>query len=215
MTRAILFVVVGLSFGAYGQTLSADADATGTLVAWLSESEIAASVTGELQWAGDAVFGERALSFSAGGAFVGVGVWGILTLVSEAWAGFSATGTSADGEAIELRGLLYVKRRSIVPLRADEVFVGTYYTVLRVSGETRSFCGGFSGAVAGGLEPADQPATIQLSGTGSLRLVGDLVMPSGELDAMISLNHPAVTLEFLQYIDDLGLSMEANRSTDP
>jgi hypothetical protein len=205
-------VVMVLSCGTCARVITADAEATGTLVARLSALDITATLTGELQWTGEAVLGAHPVGFSATGTFDGLGVRGILTTISEAWAGFAATGSTAGGEPVELRGLLYVKRKSVVPLQAGELFVGPHYTEFLVAGEAHSFCGEFSGTAAGALEPAEHPMTIQLGGTGSLHLLGEAMPPSGEFPVAIPLHHPALTHQFLQYVAALNLLMGENPS---
>ncbi len=182
---------------------SADAVGTGTLVAWLSGLEFHATITGEIQLTGETALGGVVLPFSAEGTFYGFGVRGIVTLISEGWIGYAAEGRSAGGEPIEIRGLLYVKRESLIPLRAGDVLVGTQYALIAFGDETRSFRGEFTGAVEGALETAETPGTLQLGGKGNVHLEGE----PGGFPASIPLDHPALPPEFLQYLAELGLGV--------
>jgi hypothetical protein len=194
-------LLLAFSCGTCAQAFSADVLGMGTLVAWLSGLELVASITGRIQLAGEALLGGRSVAFSAEGTLRGLGVRGVLTLISEGWIGYVASGFAASDEPIEIRGLLYARRKSLVPLKAGDVFVGAQHVVMVFRGEAHSFCGEFSGTVEGALEPAETPGTIQLGGTGTVHLDGD----PGGLPASILLDHPALTPEFLQYVDELGL----------
>jgi len=201
------FFVLVVPCNAYAQAFSADAVGTGTLVAWLSGLEILASIAGEIQLTAEAALDGEAVSFSAEGTLCGFGVRGITTLISEGWVGYTAAGRSADGEPIEIRGLLYARRKSLIPLQAGDVFIGTQRAIVEFGGEAFSFFGAFSGTVEGGLEPAETPMTIQLSGEGTVRLEGKEVPPDAWLPSVIPLDHPALPLEFLQYVTGLDLSV--------
>jgi hypothetical protein len=194
-------LLLTFSCGTCAQAFSADVVGTGTLVAWLSGLELVASITGWIQLAGEAVLGGQSVGFSAEGTLRGFGVRGIVTLISEGWIGYVASGRAAGDEPIEIRGLLYARRKSLIPLQAGDVFVGTQCAVIVFRGEAYSFCGEFSGTVEGGLEPAETPGTIQLGGTGTV----DWEAKPGGLPTSIPLDHPALTAEFLQYVAELGL----------
>jgi hypothetical protein len=194
-------LLLAFSCGTCAQPFSADVVGTGTLVAWLSGLELVASITGWIQLAGEAVLGGQSVGFSAEGTLRGFGVRGIVTLISEGWIGYVASGLAAGDEPIEIRGLLYARRKSLIPLKAGDVFVGAQHAVMVFRGEAHSFCGEFSGTVEGALEPAETPGTIQLGGTGTVHLDGE----PGGLPASIPLDHPALTPEFLLYVAELGL----------
>lgn len=204
----VAVALVGPFFqSACAQAFSSDVVGTGTLVAWLSGLEFHATIEGEIQLTGDAALDGDALSFTAEGGFRGFGIRGITTLVSEGWIGYAAAGKTDDGEPIEIRGLLYAWWKSLIPLQAGEVFVGTHCTVLLFKGETRSYCGEFSGTAAGDLEPAETPMTIQFGGTGTVLLEGEEGPPDARPPAAIPLDHPALPLEFLQYVAGLDLDV--------
>lgn len=196
-------LLLAFSCGTCAQPFSADVVGTGTLVAWLSGLELVASITGWIQLAGEAVLGGQSVGFSAEGTLRGFGVRGIVTLISEGWIGYVASGLAAGDEPIEIRGLLYARRKSLIPLQAGDVFVGAQHAMLLFRGAMHSYCGEFSGSAEGGLEPAEMPGTIQLRGTGTVHLEGE----PGALPAAILLDHPALTPEFLQYVSELGFGI--------
>ena len=177
----------------------------GTLVAWLSELEFHATIEGAIQLTGDVALDREVVSFSAEGTLHGFGVRGITTLISEGWVGYTAAGGSADGDPIEIRGPLYVKRKSLIPLRAGDVLVGVQCSVLLFRNEVRLYCGEFSGTAEGGLEPAEAPMTIQLGGTGTVRLEGEEVPPDAWPPTAVPLDHPALPLDFIRYVTGLAL----------
>jgi hypothetical protein len=198
---AAVCIAVTFSCSACAGSLSADVVGTGTLVARLAGLELVASIAGWIRLTGEAVLGGRSVAFSAEGTLRGFGVRGIVTLISEGWIGYVASGRAAGDAPIEIRGLLYASRKSLVPLQAGDVFVGTQRAVIAFGGEAHSVCGEFSGTVEGGLEPAETPGTIQLSGTGTVHLEAK----PGGLSTFIPLDHPALTPEFLQYVAELAL----------
>lgn len=205
----LVAVAVAASFfqGAYARAFTADVTGAGTLVAWLSGLEFHATIAGGIQLAGEAALDGKAVPFSAEGTLCGFGVRGITTLISEGWVGFAAVGRSANGEPIEIRGLLYARRKSLIPLQAGDLFVGTQRAVIEFGGEAFPFFGAFSGTVEGGLEPAETPMTIQLGGEGTVRLEGEEVPPDARPPSAIPLDHPALPLEFLRYVAGLDLGI--------
>ena len=201
------FFVLALPCGACAQAFSADVVGTGTLVAWLSGLEFHATLAGGIQLAGEAALEGEAVPFTAEGGFRGFGVSGIATLISEGWVGYAAAGSTDDGEPIEIRGLLYMKRKSLVPLQAGDLFGGVQRAVIDFAGKAFSFLGEFSGTAEGGLEPAETPMTIQFGGTGTVRLEGEEVPPDERLPLAIPLDHPALPCEFLRYVAGLDLGI--------
>jgi hypothetical protein len=194
-------LLLAFSCGTCAQAFSADVVGTGTLIAWLSGLELVASITGRIQLTGEAMLGGQSVGFSAEGTVRGFGVRGIVTLISEGWIGYVASGFAANDEPIEISGLLYAMRKSLIPLRAGDVFVGAQHAVIVFRGEAHSFGGEFSGSVEGALQPSETPGTIQLGGTGTVHLEAK----PGGLPTSILLDHPALTPEFLQYVAELGL----------
>ena len=213
-----LLLLATVSLGLCGRAFSAEAVGTGTVAARISGLEITATLSGELHWKGEAVLGGRSTRFSASGTFSGVGVRGITTLITEGWVACSLSGRTNDGEAIEIRGLLYVRRKSIVALAADEPIIGFLYTVLLVGDSAHAFAGEFAGTAQGQLEPADTTMTIQLGGTAIVHLAADVKAAVGELPASISIAHPALGSRMLQLIDELlnlGVGEVATELPDP
>ena len=206
---ALVAVAVAAPFFqiACAQAFSADAVGTGTLVAWLSGLEFHATIAGGIQLTGEAALDGEAVPFTAEGDFRGFGVSGIATLVTEGWIGYTAAGKTADGEPIGIRGLLYVNRKSLIPLQAGDLFIGTQRAVIDFGGEAFSFFGAFSGTAEGSLEPAETPMTIQLGGTGTARLEGEEVPPAAWVPEAIPLDHPAFPVEFLRYVAGLDLGI--------
>ena len=185
----------------HAQLFVANVVGTGKLVAWLSGLDFEASIEGEIRLTGQLALGDEVVDFSAEGTARGFGVRGITTLISEGWIGFATEGRSAGDEPIEIRGLVHARRKSLIPLQAGDVFIGVQHVVLVFRGETHSFCGGFSGAVEGALEPPETPGTIQLGGTAAIHLEGE----PGGFPESIPLDHPALPGDFLQYLTKLEL----------
>jgi hypothetical protein len=212
-TVIALFTLAVCSFGVCANTFSAEAVGAGTLVARFVGLEISATLAGEVDWTGEAVLNGRPVRFSARGTFNGFGIRGITTMITEGWVSCSLSGSADDGEAVEICGLLYVKRKSVVALAADEPIIGLQYTVLLVGDSAHAFYGDFTGTAQGQLEPADAAMTIQLGGAAIVHLTAEAESPVGELPASIPFDHPALSPEMLQHIDDL-LSLASGGTTD-
>jgi len=214
--RAIAVAVLMLSafsLGMRAHVFSAEAVGTGTLVARIPGLEISATLVGELEWTGEAVLDGQPVRCSARGTFSGVGVSGIVTMISEGWVAYSLSGSSDDGEPVEIRGLLYVKWEGVIPLKAGDPIVGTQHTVLLIGGRAHAFSGDFTGAAQGQLEPADVAMTIQLGGAAIVHLAAVAEAPVGELPASIPIGHPALSSEILRQIDEL-LSLGGGSAPD-
>jgi len=174
-------------------------------MARLSGPDVLTSFEGPLELEGSIDSGESSISFSAEGAFRWVGVWSILTLISEVWVAFDATGQSAMGDDVEVYGLLYTTRKSLVPLPKGVLLSGVHYTDVWIEGTQRHYTGTISGIVDGGFEPADLPMTVQLTGTGVFHLTGDAAPAEecGTPPPEIPLDHPILSEDFLQYLGRL------------
>jgi len=199
---ALLVIVSTLTLAVSGGAFSVDLAASGTLDAWISGWDLVASIEGEIRLTGAILVDGRLVRLEAEGDLFGFGVRGITTIASEGWLGYTAQGATADGEPIEICGLLYGKRETLLPLRAGDLLVGVHRAAIRFRNETHRFCGAFSGTVDGGLEPAETWGTIQFSGTGVARLDDDPAAAQ-----TIPLDHPALPIEFLEYVARLDLGL--------
>jgi len=195
-------IVVALSWCGIGQSLAVDLEATGTVVAWVAGIGFQATISGGLSLAGEVVLAGETVPFSAEGSFLGFGVRDILTLITEGWFGLDALGQTSAGEPIEIHALLHARRKSLIPLRAGDVFLGEQQSVVLFRDGVHPFCGGLSGTAEGGLEPSDRPGTIQLGGTGIVCLTGDPRVEDSPI--AIPLDDPALPPDFLQYLAELG-----------
>ena len=177
--------------------------ARGTLDARLLDGAFAATLAGSLEWIGEILVDEETVFFSTRGAFLGEGRRGLLTLVSEAWLGFTSSGEAIDGRPIELRGLLYLRRKTLLPLRAGEAIVGTYLATVLLEGKVHSLQGAFVGNAAGDLAPSGTPGTLRMVGVGEARIEGAFVEGFGELPEPVEAGLGFLSSEFLTYLDAL------------
>ena len=208
-TLGLMLLVDVLVFSSGPTELSAEVFAGGEVRAQLSGLEFTTSFLGGLEMAGTVVRDGREAAFSAAGGFRWMGVWRLVTLISEAWVVFEASGVTDSDEAIDVRGLLYTARKSLVPLPKRELFVGELYAVVRIDEERLPLGGEFSGMVDGGFVPPEPPAIAQLEGTGSFQLSGESLKEEviGQPPPGIPLDDPSLSPEFLGYlIDVLGFT---------
>ncbi len=187
------------------QELTGEAVGMGTVAAWLSGLGFEATLSGDIQWIGDALLGGHVVSFSADGVFDGFARRDILTLTSEGWIAYEASGVAENGEPIEIRGLLHTCWQSLLALQAGEIIVGQHHAVIASKGETCLFSGEFSGTAEGALEPSDTPGVIRFCGTATVHFEG---IARGETaSGKIPLDHPSLPAEFLQYVAELDLGV--------
>ena len=206
LVAAVGVVIVPCLLAATPETkLDCEVHAGGTITARLSGLDVLTSFEGPLELEGSIDCGESSMPFLAEGSFRWVGVWNILTLISEVWVAFDAAGQSSMSDDVEIRGLLYTTRKSLVPLPKGVLLSGVHYTDVWIEGARRRYTGTISGIVDGGFEPADLPMTVQLTGTGVFHLTGD-ASPTEECGTPppeIPLNHPILSQDFLQYLGRL------------
>lgn len=110
MRTACLFLVVlfaGFAVSAE-RAFTASGVATGDVVLRFSAASIAAEVTGSVRLAGSLEIDGRSIRFTASGTASGVGNVSLATLDLTAWIVLDATGRTADGESLTLRGGLTI-----------------------------------------------------------------------------------------------------------
>jgi len=200
-----LLVAFLFSGTASAQSLEAQATASGVLVAHLHETEFTAILEGTIEWSGEAALGHQTTSFTTTGTFRGIGRRGLLTFVSEAWIGYSSQGETASGKPMELTGLLYLMRKTLLPLQAGETVTGWQIVVLRIGDETTWYEGVYSGSAAGTLVPPDMPGTLQLEGSGELWIRSAEVTPITQLAGSVPLGDGFLEPDFLGFLESLLL----------
>ncbi|MBU0595483.1 hypothetical protein KJ567_02200 [Candidatus Bipolaricaulota bacterium] len=196
-------VILLCSCVARSKTLSVDGEGEGIVLVGLSEFGLSASLEGPAQWSGEVTRDENATWLSAEGTFRGFGVHNLLTSVTEAWLVYSAVGETAEGARTEIRGLLYLRNSTLIPLKTGDLVVGSHYALLDLGGETYAYVGEFLATAAGEITPGQEPLSLQLVGTASVHLSGRRVELTDELVATLPLNHPALMPEFLEYVEAL------------
>ena len=195
------FLILAIGWSAFAGTFSAGATGEGTLIAWLAGLDFEGEIDGTIRLEGElAPDAGEAVPFCAEGTLRGFGVSGIVTALTEGWIGYKVEGHADNGEPIEIRGLLYTSRISVVPLQADAAFIGTHRARILFDGAAHAVFGEFSGSVRGAAEPADRPGTIQFGGSGTIGFDGE----TGVEATPIPLDHPALPAEFLRYLAELG-----------
>ena len=208
--RVVLTVVASVtvmcSCAVWSQTLTVDGEGAGTVLVGLSEFGLSASLEGPAQWSGEVAREANTTCFSAEGSFRGFGVHNLLTSVTEAWLVYSAVGETAGGARAEIRGLLYLKSATLIPLRTGDLVAGAHHTRLDLEGEPFAYVGEFLAAAAGGIVQGEEPLSLQLIGSASVHLAGEEVELSDELLAAVPLDHPALTAEFLEYVESVWMS---------
>jgi len=198
---AAVLLVLAVGGSAFGGTFSADATGEGTLVAWLAGLDFEGEIDGTIRIEGEfALDGGEPIPFFAEGTLRGFGVSGIVTAVTEGWIGYTAEGRAGEGESVEIRGLLYTSRISVVPLQADAAFIGAHRAHIACGDAMHTVSGEFSGVVEGGMEPAETPGRIQFGGSGMIHFDDESVSEAPP----IPLDHPALPEEFLKYLAELG-----------
>ncbi len=204
MFSGVILLVLAVACCAMAENLFINIDVAGSLDAQFHGLEISATIEGKVGLVGDISHGESTVWFSTEGSVNGVGFRSILTLISKGWILMTAAGQTADGEAIDIRSLLYAVRQSLIPLKAGDLLGGVHHTVIQIGEFADVYWGEFAGTLVGGLAPAETEGTIRLSGTGSFHLTGKLVPEGDSADypETIPLNDPDLPAAFLQTIEE-------------
>jgi hypothetical protein len=182
----VLVVALAVAAGAAGARIEASGSGEGATVLRFNGPITTATLTATLSMKGS--WGEGAtVPFQIQGSLDAVGESEMSTLQGNLWGTLSASGTTADGRALELRGGLFVASQDAkIDLAGTSTFSGRFYLSIRLGGVPYEATGTFQGSGGGTFVVPDDPMTMQLDGKAELTLSGDAVQVAMAADGVPS-----------------------------
>jgi len=176
-------VIVGLlatllAFSSNAQSrIDAEGMADGKTVLWFSGTKVTALIESDLSFAGSLDIDGASVHFTALGAAVGEGVGDSAAMTLDVWLLFDVTGGTNDGVPIELRGAM-VGSSEDTDLSSSALgsAAGPFLVLVALGADTYLAVGTAEGSAAGTFVVPDDPLTMQMEGTGTYALAGDLIL---------------------------------------
>jgi hypothetical protein len=190
MKRVVIGCVVAMFFAlaAFAESgLDAEGVATGKTVLWFHGTEVTVLIESDLRVNGSLAIDGRTVPFTASGTVFGEGIGDSAALTLDVWLILEAVGTTEGGDPISIRGGMAGSSED-ADLAASVLgaATGPYFLVVTLGTDVYRTEGTAEGSAAGAFVVPDDPLTMQMEGTGTYTLVGDLVPeadaePSGHL----------------------------------
>lgn len=165
--------------------IDAEGVATGKTVLWFSGREVTALIESDFSLDGSIEIEGRTIAFTAQGTAFGEGVGDSASMTLDVWIVVEATGSTADGETVSLRGgIAGSSEDTDLAASALGSAAGPFFFVIALGADSYQAVGTADGSAAGALVVPDDPLTMQMEGIATYTLAGDLVMaiavPDGE-----------------------------------
>lgn len=179
MKRVGIGCVVAMFFAliAFAQSgIDAEGVATGKTVLWFHGTEVTALIESDFHVNGSLVIDERTVPFTASGTAFGEGIGDSAALTLDVWLILEAVGTTEDGDPISIRGgMAGSSEDADLAAGALGTATGPFFLVVTLGTDSYRTEGTAEGSAAGAFVVPDDPLTMQMEGTGTYTLVGDLV----------------------------------------
>ena len=174
--------------------IDAEGVATGKTVLWFSGREVTALIESDFNLDGSIEIDGRTIAFTAQGTAFGEAAGDSASMTLDVWIVVEATGATADGETVSLRGGMAGSSEDANPAAsALGSATGPFVFVIALGPDSYRAVGTAEGSAAGALVVPDDPLTMQMEGTGTYALVGDLVvvtaLPNGQTTQCCYLDH--------------------------
>lgn len=157
-------------------SLDAQGVATGKAVLWFRGTEVTALIEGDFNVIGTLGLDGRVVPFAAFGTAFGEGSGDSAALTLDVWLIMEAAGTAEDGEPISMRGgMAGSSVDAVLSGSALDSTAGPFFFVVTLGTDSYRAQGTARGRAAGAFVVPDDPLTMQVEGTGTYTLVGDLV----------------------------------------
>ncbi len=170
-------VVMLCALTAFAQSsIDAEGVAAGKTVLWFYGTEVTALIEGDFNVTGSLVIDGRIIPFTASGTAFGEGVGDSAALTLDVWLIMDAAGTTEDGAPISIRGgMAGSSENADFSGSALGSAVGPFFIVVTLGADSYRAQGTAEGSAAGEFVVPDDPYTMQMEGTGTYALVGELV----------------------------------------
>ena len=167
----ILAILILLALPAYGEaTLLGSGDFSGRAVLSFLGTSVTAPFTGEISLSGTLTDCGETIPFTASGTINGTAAGDSETLVGTAWATLTAHGTLQTGEAIDIRGGFTIDSNDLSSIgETAGSGTGSLYLVIRTRGMVLKLTGQVEGSASGGFVAPEDPHTMEVAGSGTMR----------------------------------------------
>lgn len=169
---AVLLAVTALAQSG----IDAEGVANGTTVLWFSGTKVTASIDSDFSVSGSLEIEGRTVAFTAFGTAFGAGAGDSAALTFDVWIVIEATGTTDDGEPLSLRGGMAGSGEDTdLSASAFGLASGPFFFLVTLGTDPYRAGGTAAGSAAGAFVVPDDPQTMQIEGTGTYTLIGELV----------------------------------------
>jgi len=149
-------------------------DVCETAVIWFDRTSATTEITGKLSLSGSVAFDGKTVPFATRGGVSGFGKGDTATLTGVLWALLTAGGTLESGEEIEIRGGFTIDSGDfLLTTEASGEGFGTHYLLILLPDARIEVVGTVHGTASGTFVRPDDPSTMQLSITGTMRFEAD------------------------------------------
>jgi len=156
--------------------IDAEGVATGKTVLWFYGTEITVLIESDFEVNGSLVIDGRIVPFIASGTAFGEGCGDSAVLTLDVWLIMEAVGTTEDGKPISIRGgMAGSSTDANISGGALGSAVGPFFLIVTLGTDSYRAQGTAEGSAAGAFVVPDDPLTMQMEGTATYTLVGDLV----------------------------------------
>ena len=180
---SVLVILLGMASLAQSG-IDAQGVASGKTVLWFYGTEVTALIESDFSLDGSLEIDGTVIPFTASGTAFGEGVGNTATMTLGVWLIIEAEGTTEGGEPISLRGgLAGSSDDTDLSANAFGSATGPFFFIVTLESSSFLVTGTGEGSAAGAFVVPDDPLTMQMEGTGTYTLIGNLItndVPSGE-----------------------------------
>jgi len=154
-------------------------DVTETAILWFAGTSVTTEIHGDFALSGSLTIEDEAIPFATCGEINGFGEGDTATFTGVMWAIFTAAGTLGNGEEVEIRGGLIVDGGDfLLATEAAGEGTGTFYMMILLTDARIEVAGTVYGSASGSFVPPDDPYTMQLDVSGTMRFEATSTMHS-------------------------------------
>jgi len=156
-------------------TIDATGEADGKTVLWFAGTHVTALIDSGFSVGGSLDLEGETVEFTASGTATGEAEGDSSALTLDVWLLFDATGETADGVSITLRGgMAGSSHDADLASSAFGSASGPFFLLVSLGPQTYSAIGTAEGSATGAFVVPDDPLTMQMEGVGSYALLGEI-----------------------------------------
>ncbi len=157
-------------------SIDAQGIADGKTVLWFSGTQVTVKIVSGFSIEGSLELEGETIHFTAEGSAYGEGIGDSSTLMMDVWLILEATGVTADGTPISIRGGMAGSSED-ADLTGNVLgsATGPFFAVVTLGAESFRAIGSGEGSASGAFVAPEVPQTMQINGVATYHLTGDLV----------------------------------------